>query len=515
MAQLHGRVRGVRDRDLSRRGLALLATLLLCLPISLAPALARADEPAIDPSTADPPAAPFSVDLAALAEGLGGADAGARARAIEALSTLPEEALPSIEARLAELARSRPSADEVTNALTAIRRAVGSRRADDLVDIAPGVAAVLESDRSRATLRTAEPLLLLRSLERIGTTPALALVPAVLGLDGAPWRMEGRRVTIRMEDRAAAAAILARASRSAEGRLWATWSATRLGLDEPGAVAQRIGGSELGEILLAYSRVRTLSAIPIAASFIDSDQRSLRDAAREAFRAYGQNGIWIARESFQTRLGESADLAWGWERTLNELFSRLDAARAAHVHLALQTAREALARGEDAEARAALDAALLRSPDLATDEAALLYGQLGARATDPATRGELLRRALTIAPELDAAASWRGRLEFDRAQQALEAGVLDAEAFARAAAASPDCEACVATSEALEAQEGVIDVDRTLPYAIAAGLFALLGVVLLTWPRGGSPRRSDRAPSRAEAPPAHPEPLTLADETLS
>ncbi len=450
-----------------------------------------------------------SVDLAALAEGLGADDPSTRAAAIEALSTLPEEAVPAIRARLEVLARSRPSAEEASQALTAIRRATGSRRADDLVDLAAGLAPALDADRSRAMLRVAEPLALLRSLERIGATPALRLVPDVLGLDGEPWRMEGRRVTIRLGDRVAAAAILARASSSAEGRLWASWSGERLGLGSPGAVAQRSSGSELAPILLAYAETRTLAAIPIIASFVDSDERLLREAAREALRAYGQNSVWVARETYQTRLGESADLAWGWERTLDELFSRLDAARAAHVHRALETASGALDRGDDAAALDALDAALLRSPDLAADEAALLYARLGARTPDREERDRLLRRALAIAPDAEAARSWRGRLEHDRAAALLERGVLDAAAFHRAAEASPDCEACVEASAALRAQEGVVDVDRTLPYAVAAGFFALLGVLLLTWPR----RAPRLAPAPASPPPTPP--LALADDTLS
>lgn len=372
---------------------------------------------------------------------------------------------------------------------------------------------VLASQRDRATLAMAEPLLLLRSLEAQATVAALRLVPAVLGLDGEPWRMEGRRVTLRLGDRAAAAAILARSDEnSPEGRVWARWTSDRLDLDNPGALAQRLGPTELADVLLAYGETHTLSAIPVVASFVDADQRRLREAAREALRAYRQNGIWVARETFETRLGAEPDLRWGWERTLDELFGRLDEARAAHVHAALEEASAALARSEPDRARELLDAALVRSPELATPETAALYAELATLTGGPAS-AELLRRALAIAPDSPAAASWRGRLVHVDAVSTLSRGVLDASAFARAAELAPSCAECVAAHATMAGQTAPATADRTLPLGIAAALFAVLGVLLLAWPRERSqphlaPATDDDAATTSPG-------LVPADDTLA
>jgi hypothetical protein len=440
------------------------------------------------------------LDLSALARDLGSEDATARHAAAERLGSLPASALPAIAERLTRLRRGRPSTEDAATALTAIRRAAGSRRADDMIDIAPGIEVALETDRSPAMLRVAEPLLLLRSLERLGTTDALVLVPEVLRLDGEPWRMEGRRVTLRMGDRIAAAAIRARsADDNAEGRLWARWTTDRLDLDNPGGLAQRMSGTDLADVLAAYSATHTLAAIPVVASFVDADQRRLRDAAREALRGYRQNGIWVARETFETRLGEEPDLAWGWERTLDELYERLDAARSAHIHTALAEATAALERGDHAAARASLDHALVRSPELATPEAARLYARIAASVAD---RDALLRRALTIAPDAPEASEWRAHLAFDRATTTLAGGVLDADAFARAAEAAPSCAECSQMASTLSRQAAIAPLDRTVPCAIAAALFAVLGLLLLTW--SAPPRTVEVA-----------RPLLPADETLS
>lgn len=469
--------------------------------VALVPAFARAQDARTQHG---------SVDLATVARELASEDAGVRRAAVTRLRTLPAEAVPEIAARLERLRRARPTREEADDALTAFRRATGSRRADDLVDLADGVERVLETTRDAPTLRMAEPLLLLRSLERIGTVDALRVAPAVFRLDGEAWRMESRRMTLRLGDRVAAAAIHTRAADdNVEGRAWARWTSERLELDSPGTLAQRLGPTELADVLLAYGATHTLSAIPVVASFVDADQRRLREAAREALRSYRQNGIWVARETFETRLGEEPELAWGWERTLDELYARLDGARAAHVHAALEEASAALERGDAAVARTSLDRALVQSPELATAEAAVLYARLAEQAGD-AEAPALLRRALAIAPDAPSAPSWRGRLAYLDATRALAGGVLDPARFAAAAALAPDCTDCVAVDATLRAQAAVQESNRTVPLAAAAVLFALLGVLVLTW------REERRGTARSQAPTAiDAVSMKAADDTLS
>ena len=247
----------------------------------------------------------FDEAIATHAEALRGEDAEARNAAITYLRTLPREALSAIEARLVSARRVRPTLDEANTALTAFRRATGSRRADDLVDIADGVSTVLTTTRDRATVKMAEPLLLLRSLEAMHAHEASMVMPQVFRLDGEAWRMESRRVTIRLGDEVAAAAIRARGDAdNTEGRAWARWTTERLGLDAPGTLVQRLSPAQLSEVLRAYGDTHTLAAIPVVASFVDADHRRVRESARDALRAYRQNGIWVARETYRIHMDE-------------------------------------------------------------------------------------------------------------------------------------------------------------------------------------------------------------------
>src|SRR6185436_15467831 len=102
LAQLHGRVRLVRDL-----GLILLGLLIA------APASAQ-------------------TDLAALEQGLASDDARTRAAAIAGYDALTESDVPAMRERIDRLRRPALETDEITRIVTSFRHAVGSRRADDL-----------------------------------------------------------------------------------------------------------------------------------------------------------------------------------------------------------------------------------------------------------------------------------------------------------------------------------------------------------------------------------------------
>jgi len=442
----------------------------------------------------------FEESIAAQAEALRGDDAEARNTAITYLRTLPREALPAIEARLFSARRVRPTLDEANTALTAFRRATGSRRADDLADIADGVSTVLSTTRDRATVKMAEPLLLLRSLEAMQAHEASMMMPQVFRLDGEAWRMESRRVTIRLGDDVAAAAIRARSdSDNSEGRAWARWTTERLGLDAPGTLVQRLSPAQMSEVLRAFGDTHTLAAIPVVASFVDADHRRVRESARDALRAYHQNGIWVARETFRIRLGEDADAQWGWERTLNALYQGLDAERAEHVRAALGDALAATERGELEEAERLLHAALVRSPELADEEAARLYARLGdghladgetTRRAPDATQSRLLfQRAIMLAPSSSDAARWRAEVLHLDALADLSRGILDADSF-ESAAAETSCTRCVETYARIAPQRALPEPShRAWALGAAAILFALLGLLMLPlWGRSAPPK---------------------------
>jgi hypothetical protein len=427
--------------------------------------------------------------IAAFAADLASEDHDVRARGILGLSTLPERMLPAIRTRLGDLRNRRPPPEEALPILHELRRAAGSRRADDLIDIAPGVTIVLAARRDRPVLRMVEPVLLQRSLERIATTEALALIPEVLRLDRRAWEMEGRRVTLRLGDRAAAAILLARSHDDSAGREWARWSIAELQLADPGRLVQRLGPRDLADVLAAWGGTRTMDAMSVVASYVDDSRRIVRDAARGALRDYGQNGIWQTREQFRLRLGESANEAWGWQRTLAELERRLDARRLEGVADLAEAARVALDRGDPRAAGEALDTLLARAPDAGSPDIAALFARtadlwLDAEEDHPARVA--LERAIRLSPADPERARWEARLSFVEAEAALQRGVLDLEAYRRAAAGDPSCERCGAVRARLEAQARPPEEDGEprgpLPLMIAAALLALLGIALLARP---------------------------------
>lgn len=450
-----------------------------------------------------PAAAQGPETLADLSSALRGDDDAARAQAIEALGHLPPAALADIEARLATLSRRALDGEASTTVLTELRRATGSRRADDVVDVTGGVGAVLAVRRDPPATHVAEALLLARSAERIGTPDALRLVPEALRYPGDGFVMEGRRLTLRLGPAIAATVLRVMGHGDVHVREWARWSSRRLGLEAPGTFVRELPPSLLGDVLRAYGEARIMAAMPIVGSYVAAEQRSVREAALDGLRAFGRNAIWVVREQYRLRSGESADEAWSWERTLDELAQVLEEARAETAHRALAGAAARAAEDDVDGALAALEPLLLRTPDLAGEEAALLLGELGAARLEAGRTGEadeLFARALLVAPTAAGADAWRARLGFAAAERALAAGVLDVDAYARAAALDPTCEACVSTAEHYAAASTGGPRDRTMLYA-AAALLSVLAALALAWPR-----RRDEAPGSGSDDPGTPEP---------
>src|SRR5690606_9408989 len=183
--------------------------------------------------------------------------------------------LPAIRARVARAVRRRPTPAQATEAFNRIRRAAGSQRADDDVDIAPGVLVVLGEDRSASVLQIVEPLLLWRALERIGTFEAGQAMYPLIGLDEGLWRWEERRVVARMGTGIMAAAIAGRNHSDARVRTWASSTMRRLHADEPGRAVQGLSHQELADVLRAYAMLRMQSAMRVVVSYVGSEQRSV------------------------------------------------------------------------------------------------------------------------------------------------------------------------------------------------------------------------------------------------
>src|SRR5262245_4134258 len=86
-------------------------------------------------------------ELERMAEQLGAPARERREAAFRALSELNTESLPGIADRLRALRARRPDPETLRVALSSIRHAAGSRRADDTTDLAQGVLAALAQRR--------------------------------------------------------------------------------------------------------------------------------------------------------------------------------------------------------------------------------------------------------------------------------------------------------------------------------------------------------------------------------
>lgn len=401
--------------------------------------------------------------------------------------------------RMERLRRPVIESDEVTRIVSAFRHAVGSRRADDLVDIAPGIATVLEAAHDRPTVRLAAAVLIERAAERIDGLDALALVPELMRFGGDGMRLEGRRITMRLDARLAATVIASVGHPDREARLWATWSAERFETAEPGRFVATLEPELVPAVLRAYAHAHVMDAVSVAVSFVGSDQRALREASREALVTYGQSSIWVARQAYRLRAGQDADRAWGWRRTLDELFALLDQQRGAIAEPHLTRAQEALTAGDRAAAREALEAALAASPTPTSERAGALALRL-AEADVDAGDAEAARRSLARAERLPLGEHAQDRRDalalLLRADAMLASGTLDADLYRRAATLDPTCERCVSAASPLVERGGSEAGTRgTLPIWLAAAAFLIVAVLL--WP--SDPREPAQQQEPADA----------------
>jgi hypothetical protein len=421
-------------------------------------------------------------ELAALEAGLASDDAAERTAALDAYASLDASDIPHVVARLRVLRGRAADPLEVTRVLAAFRHAVGSRRADDVVDLGPGVGPTLAATRDPLTVRMAAAVLLERAAERIATIEALSCIAELVAWGGDGMRLEGRRIAMRVGPRLAPAIIDARSHDARETRRWAEWAGTQLGLEEPGRFVAGLDPALVPDVLRAYARAHVLSAVPVAASFVDTPRSSTRAAAREALVIYGQNSIWVAREAYRIRAGEPADVAWGWRRTLDALYALVDRAEDARVTADLSRATAALSSGDRETTWTSLSATLERVPDPSSDvvgSALVGLAELDLAQNDLASA----RAHAAIAARLPMADTDASRLRGLRllldAEARTAAGVIDTDAYARATTSDPTCEPC--------AERGAAFVDRDLaprasPWRLWAAAAAFLLLAVLLWP---------------------------------
>ena len=434
MAQLHRRIRRLSHHRLTARaGVHLLVGALLLLSTTAA----RAQTPASTTVGA--------AEIGGLAERLGSDAPAVRDAAYTALRALDEDALPGIEARVISLGGRRPPAAEVSAAIADIRHGAGSRRADDQIDIGPGVLPALAVRRDATMVAVCESVVLWRALETIGTTAAYRVLADLVALDGAPWEPETHRFVERAGVRLGPMLIAVRNHPNVAVRRWSRWAGTELGFDVPGRAIQLPAVARdstlLADTLRAYGAARQMDAMRVLASYVGSQHAQVREAARASLAFFGRNAIWVLREQLELVTGQDANPEWGWERTMNALYAAHDDARLAPVRTELAAGQAAAAGGDFSAMDSHYAAVLLRAPELAQrDQMAAGYARLGEQRRNHAdlTGAErAYRRAVFLAPEHAQAASWRYALLAVHADLELSRGVADLHAYQRVLELAP------------------------------------------------------------------------------
>lgn len=471
MAELHGRILRFSNRQglaARRRFRVFLGLAVLALAVSFA-APARADDgPQID-------------DLLSAAEDLRADEASARERAVHYLSTLPESALPAIAERLRQTRRQIIPEEDGYDALRFFRHATGSLRADDMIDIVPGILPVLAERRTAVVGRTAERLLYMRSLEAIGTTEAQVMIGDILALTSRMWRWERRRLVERHGVDLLPGLLLLRNHAESPVRVWARWAIEELGMDKPAEALQQEDPMLVARILRAYGQSRDMDSMEVVISYVGHPAAPIREAARAAMAEFAHNGIWQLRKAMRNQLGQDANHDWGWERTARELYEGLDAARLAPLEAVLDEGLAAAESGDVATATEKLGE-VLRAAPMHPRRPAIAEAYLALAEAEPDAAERFIRRAHLLAPTDSAVRAAVLALE---AEADLGRGVLDADAWREAARQGhPRARAVVEdlldeeVAELPGAQPGVAESEGTMGWVWLA-LVALLALALV------------------------------------
>ncbi len=476
MAQLYGRVRSVPHRHLTI-GVALV------LSLAMGTGTARAQQTAAE---ADEYGTTLE-ELEGWAADLASDDPAARQAACDALSTLEEEALPAIRRRVETLARPRFDTEEAYRTINRFRHAVGSLRADEDVDVIPGLPTVLGEDREAMTVALVERRLLARSLVDMATIEAAPVLGEIIATDPQAWRWEFRRMVWRLGERALPMLLILDDHGDPGVRRFARWGIRELGSPEPGRAIQTHDMRLLAEIIRAYGTKRDMDAMRAVVGCVVHERAQVRNAARWATERYGRNAIWQLRRVYRNLTGEHADQSLGWEATASMLYAAHDAQRLAPVRRELDAGLAALADGDLDTMRTKFDAVLIAAPDLPQRaQLAPGYAALGARALtagDVAEARRFYRRAVRLSPTHASAESWRAELQFIEAESRLASGVADLGAYQQVLLHDPEHAGALAFIVAANGDGPAEEGWPLKRMVLALAVLILLGVFGTMWIR--------------------------------
>ena len=348
-----------------------------------------------------------------------------------------------------------------------------------MVDIAPGILPVITKTRSAAYGRMAERVLLARSLEKIGTIEAHRVMLDIYALTSGMWRWELHRFAQRQGMKALPILIEGRAHSDARVRIYCRQAIGEMEMKDRGAAVRQDDPIVLAGVLRAYGKIRDMESMPVVVSFIGVHDDRVRDAAREAMREFGRNGVWQLRLAMKNQLGRDADSSWGWQRTMRVLYEGLDARRLRSANERLEQGLSAMEQENAAEAVRLFDEVLLEEPLLPRRiEMAPAFAALAEQTEDESEKARLRHRAVW----LDASGPWRARMMAEQAEADLERGIADVGALRSTLMIDPQNELAASLLEDLTGEDvsDVVGEERAPNSPRSFGwLFVIIGAALL------------------------------------
>ncbi len=349
-----------------------------------------------------------------------------------------------------------------------------------------------DSAGAKAALTTAQEL---RELAKIGTLPAVREIVKVAGDANGAYRPEVARIVKQLGDRALPALIETKRDPNVDLRHWAFQQLESLGKRLPGDAVQTEDKQVLADVLHAYGAVHDQDAIPVILSFVSSDRPQVRNAAREATLAFGQDAIWKLREAYQNVAGKPANEAWNAADTAKELFAAYDKLRLTEVYGLLDDGLAKEKEGKLDEAVAAFDKVLARQPEL--DRRAEMVGGYVAYAQkiedgDPPRALATFRKAVRLSPDGPRAKMINAEIAYLEGRDLAAHGITDPEPYQRALSLDP---ANAKARQELDRIESTSE-DRNIKLraGVGIGIAVLVGILAtILFARGRRPRPIARA----------------------
>ncbi len=448
-----------------------------------------------DSSAATAAAAPISkdegltdADLEKMLAPLDANDVETRRAAAKSIEGLGQDAVGAITRQLAAQRKATPGS--VASAIKVARDAAGKAPDLDVCDAL--LATKSEGVGYKPAVTTAT---LLRTLARIGTTPALRQLIKVAGDHNGAFRPEIARHLKALGDKAVPALIETRKESSSELRHWAVSQLEGMGKRIAGDAVQTKDNQVLADVLRAFANVRDIDALPVILSFVNSDRIQVRAAAREAIGKFGQDAVWKLREAYSNLTGKPAPEGWQAAQVAKELFAAYDRLRLQEVYGLLDEGLAKEKEGKLEDAIAAFDKVLARQPMIERrGEMITAYVAYADKLeeTDAPKALALYRKAARLWPESARMPHIEAQIAYLEGKELLARGIADVEPFKRALSLDPAhtkarAELTRLESNIEERQERI----RALAAAGAVVVVALAGILLF----GGGRRRPRRATS--------------------